>query len=209
MATFKRMISPSSMKYLPISKDVRDVIFNHKFNTYVSKESEFNKYMLFVGNAVHYFIEYYINNKLDRNTAYVNAILMAKTKSSLKHDITQEVIDVIDTAIAKALEFLNNKTYDIEVSVYAETGSSLYDASIGGTADIVIYNDDDTVTIADFKNYRNPNSSNLYKHYIQCLAYANLISKKQDVKIKDIQIVYNLQDEVVTLPYQEIDLDNI
>lgn len=209
MATFKKMISPSSMKYLDISKDVRDVIFNHTFNTYVSKDSEFNKYMLFVGNAVHYFIEYYINKKLTRDNAYVNAILMAKKKSILKVDVTQEVIDVIDIAIDKALEFLNNKTYDIEVNVYAETGNSLYDTAIGGTADIVIYNDDNTVTIADFKNYRNPNSSNLYKHYIQCLAYANLISKTQNVKIKDIQIVYNLQDEVVTLPYQEIDLDNI
>ena len=92
MATFKKMMSPSSMKWLPVSKDVKDIIFNYQFNTYVKKDSEFNKYMLFVGNAVHYFIEYYINNKLDRNTAYVNAILMAKTKSMLVVDVTQEVI---------------------------------------------------------------------------------------------------------------------
>jgi len=209
MATFKKMISPSSMKYLPISKDVRDFIFKYKFSSYINKETEFNKFMLFVGNAVHYFIDYYINNKQTRNNALVNAILMAKTKSMLKDDITDEVIEVINQAIDIALKFLENKTYEIEVGVYAEAGSSLYDASIGGTADIIIYNDDDTITIADFKNYRNPNSYDLYKHYIQCLAYANLVSTTQNVKVRDIKIVYNLQNEVVTLPFQKVDITSL
>lgn len=209
MATFKKMISPSSMKYLPISKDVRDVIFNYKFSSFIEKATEFNKYMLFVGNALHFFIDYYINNKLSKDNALVNAILMAKTKSMLKHDITDDVIDVVQQAIDIALKFLDNKTYDIEVSVYSEAGNSLYDASIGGTADIIIYNNDNTVTIADFKNYRNPNSHNLYKHYIQCLAYANLVSTTQNVKVRDIQIVYNLQNEVVTLPFQKVDITSL
>jgi hypothetical protein len=70
-------------------------------------------------------------------------------------------------------------------------------------------NDDDTVTIADFKNYNNPTAQDLAKAYYQTLIYATLVRDTLNVKIKEIQIVYPTQEQVITLPYQEVDTSSI
>ena len=107
--------------------------------------------------------------------------------------------------------FLNkHNVIAIELRTYwVNQYESIFNDAIGGTADILIQNDDGSYTIADLKNYNNPTNDDLAKHYYQCLIYANLIRLQEGVEIKDIKIVYPSQEEVVELPYQNIDLDQI
>lgn len=199
-----KMISPSAIKKLMgINRETLNLINNVVFASNKCKTSKVtNKNYLFVGNVVHNYIDY-ISENVSHNQALVSSVVVNHNNLKDINKPTNEIMETIYHNIDFAQSYLNGKDTLIEYKVFYES----YKNIIGGTADIVIHNDDDTITIGDFKNYNNPSSKDLYKAYIQCLVYANLVKLDTGKEIKQIEIVYPSQEQVITLPYQDIDLD--
>ena len=193
-----KMLSPSSIKKIEnvdIS-ETTNIVFNE--NKRLAQKSAY----LFIGNAVHNFIEYFMSYQANYKTAFATA--MALAKRDLKTDLTKPLLDTIQNNIKYCLDYLANKDATIEMPLFFK-GSKVV---IGGTADIVIDNKDGTYTVADFKNYNNPSQADLVKHYYQALTYANLLAR-DGFTISHIEIVYPSQEQVVKLSYQDIDFRDI
>ena len=210
------MKSPSSIKYINIADSTKELINSVVFssNKVVRNLKEnYNPY-LFIGNAVHSYIEF-IYDKFTINQAKVSALIDAKLKHPKPNQypikLTNNLNDVFEHNIKFAVNYLNTKVVEaIELRTYwIDKYESIFNKSIGGTADIVIKNNNGTYTIADFKNYENPNSDDLRKHYTQVLVYANMLALQNDWTIQDIQIVYCSQEQVITLPYEVLDLRTV
>lgn len=197
-----KLISPSSIKY--ISGLTLDCVYNVQFNT--RKIDELPEPM-FAGNVQHDYTDYKYNHQATDKQALASALL--KNKTDRTTDLTRKELDNILHNINFGMDYLANKTVEIEMKVFAKYDKTYYKQAIGGTADIVIMNDDDTITIADFKNYNNPTTNDLLKAYYQTLVYATLVRDTHNVDIKEIQIVYPSQEQVITLPYQEVDISSI
>ena len=197
-----KLISPSSIKY--ISGLALDCVYEVEFKTRKIGELPEPK---FAGNVQHDYIDYKYNHKATDQQALATALL--KNKTDRTTDLTKNELDKIQHNIDYAMNYLSSKTVEIEMRVFAKYDRTYYKQAIGGTADIVIMNDDDTITIADFKNYNNPTTNDLLKAYYQTLVYATLVRDTHNVDIKEIQIVYPSQEQVITLPYQEVDITTI
>ena len=197
-----KLISPSSIKY--ISGLTLDCVYNVQFND--RKIDELPE-PLFAGNVQHDYTDYKYNHQASHKQALASALL--KNKTDRTTDITKDELDNILHNINFGMDYLADKTVEIEMRVFAKYDKTYYKQAIGGTADIVIMNDDDTITIADFKNYNNPTTNDLLKAYYQTLVYATLVRDTHNVDIKEIQIVYPSQEQVITLPYQEVDISSI
>lgn len=197
-----KLISPSSIKY--ISGLALDCVYNVQFNS--RKIGELPE-PLFAGNVQHDYTDYKYNHQATDKQALASALL--KNKTDRTTDLTKNELDNILHNINFGMDYLANKTVEIEMRVFAKYDKTYYKQAIGGTADIVIMNDDDTITIADFKNYNNPTTNDLLKAYYQTLVYATLVRDTHNVDIKEIQIVYPSQEQVITLPYQEVDISSI
>ena len=212
----KKMKSPSSIKYVKIADSTKELINSVVFSSNKvvrNLKDNYNPY-LFIGNAVHSYIEF-IYDKFTINQAKVSALIDAKLKHPKLNEypikLTNNLNDVFEHNIKFAVDYLNARVVQaIELRTYwIDKYESIFNKSIGGTADIVIKNINGTYTIADFKNYENPNSDDLMKHYTQVLVYANMLSLQNDWTIQDIQIVYCSQEQVITLPYEVIDLTTV
>jgi len=197
-----KLISPSSIKY--ISGLTLDCVYNVQFND--RKIDELPE-PLFAGNVQHDYTDYKYNHQASHKQALASALL--KNKTDRTTDLTKDELDSILHNINFGMDYLADKTVEIEMRVFAKYDKTYYKQAIGGTADIVIMNDDDTITIADFKNYNNPTTNDLLKAYYQTLVYATLVRDTHNVDIKEIQIVYPSQEQVITLPYQEVDISSI
>ena len=197
-----KLISPSSIKY--ISGLSLDCVYNVQFNA--RKIDELPEPM-FAGNVQHDYTDYKYNHQATDKQALASALL--KNKTDRTTDLTKSELDNILHNINFGMDYLADKTVEIEMRVFAKYDKTYYKQAIGGTADIVIMNDDDTITIADFKNYNNPTTNDLLKAYYQTLVYATLVRDTHNVDIKEIQIVYPSQEQVITLPYQEVDISSI
>tara|TARA_X000000368_G_C23001086_1_gene698969 strand:- start:800 stop:1408 length:609 start_codon:yes stop_codon:yes gene_type:complete len=197
-----KLISPSSIKYIAgLSLDsVYEVEFNSNI---IGRLPE----PLFAGNVQHDTVDYIYNQDASYEQALVSALF--KNKQDRTTDLTKNELNKIEHNIKFGLDYLRNKVVEIEMKVFQKYDRTYYQQAIGGTADIVIMNDDDTITIADFKNYNNPSTSDLAKAYYQTLVYATLVRDTHNVKIKEIQIVYPSQEQIITLPYQEVDTSTI
>ena len=211
----RKMKSPSYIKYVKIDDTTKELIYNHNFKSNnvvrnLPKSIGKENYYRFIGNTVHSFIEFK-DNGYSVNQSKLNAYADAQIKEGGGIKINDNVNDIIEHNIDYATNFLDkHNVIAIELRTYwVNQYESIFNDAIGGTADILIQNDDGSYTIADFKNYNNPSNDDLAKHYYQCLIYANLIRLQEGVEIKDIKIVYPSQEEVVVLPYQNIDLDKI
>lgn len=211
----RKMKSPSYIKYVKIDDTTKELIYNHNFKSNkvvrnLPKSIGKENYYRFIGNTVHSFIEFK-DNGYSVNQSKLNAYADAQIKEGGAIKINDNVNDIIEHNIDYATNFLDkHNVIAIELRTYwVNQYESIFNDAIGGTADILIQNDDGSYTIADFKNYNNPSNDDLAKHYYQCLIYANLIRLQEGVEIKDIKIVYPSQEEVVVLPYQNIDLDKI
>jgi len=211
----RKMKSPSYIKYVKIDDTTKELIYNHNFKSNkvvrnLPKSKGYESYYRFIGNTVHSYFDFKSDgygNIQSKLSAYADAQI--KEGGAIK--INDDVNDIIEHNIDYATKFLNkHNVIGIELRTYWVNGyESIFNDAIGGTADILIKNNDGSYTIADFKNYNNPTNDDLAKHYYQCLIYANLIRLQEGVEIKDIKIVYPSQEEVVELPYQNIDLDTI
>jgi hypothetical protein len=197
-----KMISPSSIKY--IAGVSLDKVYEVEFNSRTVGELP---EPLFAGNVQHDTVDYIYNQDASYEQALVSALF--KNKQDRTTDLTKNELNKIEHNIKFGLDYLKDKVVDIEMKVFQKYDRTYYQQAIGGTADIVIMNDDDTVTIADFKNYNNPTAQDLAKAYYQTLIYATLVRDTLNVKIKEIQIVYPTQEQVITLPYQEVDTSSI
>lgn len=197
-----KLISPSSIKY--ISGLTLDCVYNVQFN---SRKIDELPEPMFAGNVQHDYTDYKYNHQATDKQALASALL--KNKTDRTTDLTRKELDNILHNINFGMDYLANKTVEIEMKVFAKYDKTYYKQAIGGTADIVIMNDDDTITIADFKNYNNPTTNDLLKAYYQTLVYATLVRDTHNVDIKEIQIVYPSQEQVITLPYQEVDISSI
>lgn len=197
-----KLISPSSIKY--ISGLTLDCVYNVQFN---SRKIDELPEPMFAGNVQHDYTDYKYNHNATDKQALASALL--KNKTDRTTDLTRTELDNILHNIKFGMDYLANKTVEIEMKVFAKYDKTYYKQAIGGTADIVIMNDDDTITIADFKNYNNPTTNDLLKAYYQTLVYATLVRDTHNVDIKEIQIVYPSQEQVITLPYQEVDISSI
>lgn len=197
-----KLISPSSIKY--ISGLTLDCVYNVQFN---SRKIDELPEPMFAGNVQHDYTDYKYNHQATDKQALASALL--KNKTDRTTDLTRKELDNILHNINFGMDYLANKTVEIEMRVFAKYDKTYYKQAIGGTADIVIMNDDDTITIADFKNYNNPTTNDLLKAYYQTLVYATLVRDTHNVDIKEIQIVYPSQEQVITLPYQEVDISSI
>ena len=197
-----KLISPSSIKY--ISGLSLDCVYNVQFNS--RKIGELPEPM-FAGNVQHDYTDYKYNHQATDKQALASALL--KNKTDRTTDLTTSELRKIQHNIDFGMDYLADKTVEIEMRVFAKYDKTYYKQAIGGTADIVIMNDDDTITIADFKNYNNPTTNDLLKAYYQTLVYATLVRDTHNVDIKEIQIVYPSQEQVITLPYQEVDITTI
>jgi len=201
-----KMVSPSAIKSVEgINIETLDLINNVSFTSNKCDTNNITKYnYLFIGNVVHNYIDY-ISENVSHNSALVSSVIANKGNLKDTTKPTNEIMETIYHNIDFSKSYLDNKNTLIEYQVFYES----YKNIIGGTADIVIENDDDTITIGDFKNYNNPSSNDLYKHYVQCLIYANLVKLDRGKEIREIEIVYPSQEQVITLPYQDIDLDKV
>ena len=192
-----KMLSPSSIKKIDnVDISETNIVFNK--NKRLAEKSTY----LFIGNAVHNFIEYFMSYQADYKQSFATA--MALAKRDLKTDLTKPLLATIQNNIKYCLDYLADKDATIEMPLFYE-GMKVV---IGGTADIVIDNKDGTHTVADFKNYNNPSQADLVKHYYQCLTYANLLAR-QGYTISHIEIVYPSQEQVVKLSYQDIEFQDI
>ena len=197
-----KLISPSSIKYIDGIK--LDKVYEVEFNSnIIGKLPE----PLFAGNVQHDTVDYIYNQDASYEQALVSALF--KNKQDRTTDLTKNELNKIEHNIKFGLDYLSNKVVEIEMKVFQKYDRTYYQQAIGGTADIVIMNDDDTITIADFKNYNNHSTSDLAKAYYQTLVYATLVRDTHNVKIKEIQIVYPSQEQIITLPYQEVDTSTI
>jgi len=200
-----KLISPSSInkiQYINLSS-VLEIDFE-------TRKVEAFKEQLFVGNVVHDFIDMHFNQDAIYKVALTSALYANKNSRVKGIDLTNDELKGIQHNIDYCLKYLSKfDSFDIELKVFNKYDRKFFKQAIGGTADIVIHNDDDSVTIADFKNYNNPTTDDLTKAYYQTLVYANIIKDTQDVEIKEIQIVYPTQEQVITLPFQEVDITAI
>lgn len=211
----RKMKSPSYVKYVKIDDTTKELIYNHKFTSNkvvrdLPKPIGRENYYRFIGNTTHSYFDFR-SNGYSVNQSKLNAYADAQIKEGGAIKINDNVNDIIEHNIDYATNFLDkHNVIAIELRTYwVNQYESIFNDAIGGTADILIQNDDGSYTIADLKNYNNPSNDDLAKHYYQCLIYANLIRLQEGVEIKDIKIVYPSQEEVVELPYQNIDLDKI
>lgn len=201
-----KMVSPSAIKKVEgINIETLNLIYNVSFTSNKCETCELTKSnYLFIGNVVHNYIDY-ISDNVSHNSALVSSVKANQGNLKDTKKLTNEIMETIYHNIDFSKSYLDNKDTLIEYQVFYESFKNI----IGGTADIVIQNDDDTITIGDFKNYNNPTSKDLYKHYVQCLIYANLVKLDTGKEIKQIEIVYPSQEQIITLPYQDIDLDKV
>lgn len=200
------MVSPSALKTVEgINPETLDLINNVVFTSNKCDTNDITKTnYLFIGNVMHNYIDY-ISENVSHNQALLSSVRINHISLKDINKPTHEIMETIYHNIDFGKSYLSGKDTLIEYQVFYESFKNI----IGGTADIVISNDDDTITIGDFKNYNNPSSKDLYKHYIQCLVYANLVKLDKGKEIKQIEIVYPSQEQVITLPYQDIDLDKV
>ena len=73
-----------------------------------------------------------------------------------------------------------------------------YGLRFKGQADLIIHNDDGTITVADAKNYKEVTEMTLETHLYQLRIYAQLIATMYNKPIKDIKVIYNRQNVVHT-----------
>tara|TARA_B100000029_G_C17603650_1_gene966645 strand:- start:5522 stop:6145 length:624 start_codon:yes stop_codon:yes gene_type:complete len=206
----RKMKSPSYVKFVKILDTTMELINSYVFSSNKVKRELPKGAYLFIGNTQHAYTEFK-HDGYSEAQAKLSAYALAKIKMKTDFKINDNINDIIEHNIKFANSFLSrNNVKHIELRTYwVNQYESIFNDAIGGTADIVIENNDGSYTIADFKNYQNPNNDDLAKHYYQCLIYANLIKDQEGVEIKDIKIVYPSQEDIVSLPYQDIELDKI
>lgn len=193
-----KLISPSSAKGIQLP------LAYVEFNKAVLSETKlFAKNYRFVGNVVHKAYELIVKDNVAFDYAIFEAFTIIKSKNALDYAEVKDSNTLVKVVIKHHLNYLmktiGNLKQDNELGFLTKLKENLY---LGGTADILLHNTDNTYTIADIKNYSNPKTSSLREHYRQTLLYS-FIAEQNGYPIKDIQIVYPAQEQVVTLPYNK------
>jgi len=181
------------------------IIPNVKFNKQVV--DSFGKYNLFIGNVVHLAYEFYKIHNLTLDEALRHAVYRVAEKryqtmgkkcidTLPTKDIINEVKMTVIHNLEWTIETIGHKKQSNEIGMLTKLENGIY---LGGTADILIHNDDNSITVADIKNYSKPSQDDLRSHYKQCLLYSKL-AMDNGHSVKDIQIIYPFQEQIVTLP---------
>jgi len=171
--------------------------------------ASFGKYNMFVGNVVHLAYEFYVVHNLQWEIALRHAVYRVAESRYYTNNKTRklddqlppmEIINQVKESVRHNLKWtidtIGHLKQSNEIGMLTKLENNLY---LGGTADILIHNDDDTTTVADIKNYGSPKQADLKSHYKQCLLYSKL-AMDNGYKVKDIQIIYPYQEQIVTLP---------
>ena len=65
-----------------------------------------------------------------------------------------------------------------------------------GTADLIELHEDNTFTMIDYKHYSKLSESDIEAHKTQCAIYASLYQKMTGVILREIKVLYPMQDHV-------------
>lgn len=204
----KKLISPS-FNTLKLVNGI-----SVKFNANVLNTSKYGKFYLFIGKVVHLANELINKDNLNiidairvsamhvwkNDKFYTNrkGYLDEMNTPDNKEDTRYIMNTIVNHHLSYVVDYLSGKVVTSEIGLFTELNSK-YD--LGGTADIVIHNVDGTVSVADIKNYNNPSQADFDDHYKQCLLYGKLL-EDNGFAVKDIQIIYPAQEQVITVPYE-------
>jgi len=202
-----KLISPSNTRGM-----VKQPLVFSQFNSVVnSLTTELSKHYLYIGNVVYYAYELIKTQGVDLSTALIESKIYYDNNSIVKqgkfYNDIKPTIEVINNVMLLATNHTNwlmdtvgKLPQQNEVAFLTKYNFKNW---LGGTADILIDNGNGTHTIADIKNYSNPNTRNLRSHYTQCLLYSKLASDN-GYDISDIKLYYPAQEQVITLPVRSI-----
>ena len=70
-----------------------------------------------------------------------------------------------------------------------------------GTADLIELHDDNTFTMIDYKHYSELSESDIEAHKAQCAIYASLYQKMTGVILREIKVLYPMQQHVESEVY--------
>jgi hypothetical protein len=200
----KKLISPSNNNL----KLVNEIPVN--FNTNVLNSQWLSRYYMFIGNVVHSAYQFHKYNGLNLRDAFQQATIFVKDEKRFVFERFRPVqdtmppVDIINDAMKVAQHHFNYvvDTYGKliqtnEQGLYTDLNKFL---ALGGTADIVLHNENGSVTVVDMKNYQAPTQDKFNEHYKQCLLYGKLL-EDNGFNVQDIQIIYPAQEQVLNLPY--------